>query len=90
VLKVAHHGSRTSTSREFLSAVRPRVALISVGAGNRYGHPGARVLADLAASGAIVLRTDRSGSVVVRTDGATLSLEVEGETWPLSLRSDPP
>jgi competence protein ComEC len=90
VLKVAHHGSRTSTSREFLRAVRPSVALISVGGGNRYGHPGARVLADLASAGAIVLRTDRSGSVVVRTDGTTLSLEVEGETWPLSPRSGRP
>jgi competence protein ComEC len=89
VLKVAHHGSRTSTSPAFLAAVRPRVALISVGAGNRYGHPGARVLEDLAASGAIVLRTDRSGSVVVRSDGQTLFLDVEGESWPLSMPSPP-
>jgi competence protein ComEC len=90
VLKVAHHGSRTSTSPAFLAAVRPRVALISVGAGNRYGHPGARVLEDLAAAGAIVLRTDRSGSVVVRSDGQDLFLDVEGESWPLSVPSAPP
>ncbi len=89
VLKVAHHGSRTSTSPAFLAAVRPRVALISVGAGNRYGHPGARVLEDLAAAGAIVLRTDRSGSVVVRSDGQALFLDVEGESWPLSVPSVP-
>jgi competence protein ComEC len=90
VLKVAHHGSRTSTSPAFLDAVHPRVALISVGAGNRYGHPGARVLEDLAAAGAIVLRTDRSGSVVVRSDGRTLSIDVEGESWPLSMPFVPP
>jgi competence protein ComEC len=90
ILKVAHHGSRTSTSPTFLAAVRPRVALISVGAGNRYGHPGARVVEDLAASGAIVLRTDRSGSIVVRSDGRTVSLDVEGESWPLPAVSAPP
>ena len=89
VLKVSHHGSRTSSSPAFLAAVRPRVALISVGAGNRYGHPGARVLEDLAATGAIVLRTDRSGSVVVRSDGRSLFLDVEGESWPLSMPSPP-
>jgi competence protein ComEC len=90
VLKVAHHGSRTSTSQPFLDAVRPRIALISVGAGNRYGHPGARVLEDLAAAGVMVLRTDRSGSVVVRSDGQSLSFDVEGESWPLSIASAPP
>ena len=90
VLKVAHHGSRTSTTQSFLDAVHPRVALISVGAGNRYGHPGARVLEDLAAAGAIVLRTDRSGSVVVRSDGRNLSIDVGGESWPLSMPFVPP
>ncbi len=84
VLKVAHHGSRTSTSPAFLAAVRPRIALISVGAGNSYGHPGARVLDDLAAQGTVVLRTDRSGSVIVRTDGRRISLVVQGNSWPLS------
>ena len=90
VLKVAHHGSRTSTSQAFLDAVHPRIALISVGAGNSYGHPGARVLDDLAAAGALVLRTDRSGTVVVRSDGRTLSLDVGGDSWPLSASSVPP
>ncbi len=90
VLKVAHHGSRTSTSAAFLDAVNPRLALISVGAGNRYGHPGARVLEDLADAGALVVRTDRSGSIVVRTDGRSLTLVVEGESWPLLPGSAPP
>jgi competence protein ComEC len=89
VLKVAHHGSRTSTSPAFLGAVRPRIGLISVGAGNRYGHPGARVVADLAAAGALVARTDRMGSIVLRTNGHALTLEAEGESWLLPAGSSP-
>ena len=90
VLKVAHHGSSTSTTPAFLDVVRPSVALISVGAGNRYGHPGPRVLEDLAESGALVLRTDRLGSVVVRTDGRALTIDAQGDSWPLSDVSAPP
>jgi len=81
VLKVGHHGSATSSSDAFLDAVRPRVALVSVGARNRYGHPNADVLARLARRGATVLRTDLLGTVIVRTDGHTLWLEADGETW---------
>lgn len=64
VLKVPHHGSRY-TSTAFLAAVRPRLALVSVGAGNRYGHPNATLLASLRAGGALVRRTDESGDVAV-------------------------
>jgi competence protein ComEC len=81
VLKVGHHGSITSTTTGFLRVVRPSIALVSVGAGNTYGHPNAHVLASLAAQGATVLRTDRHGSVVVRTDGATLEIQAQGERW---------
>lgn len=81
VLKVAHHGSRTSTTSAFLAAVRPRVALVSVGAGNSYGHPSPSVVARLASAGAEVLRTDRVGPVVVRTDGRRLDVEAAGERW---------
>jgi competence protein ComEC len=88
VLKVAHHGSPTSTTPAFLRAVRPSIALISVGAGNTYGHPGRRVLDDLAAAGALVVRTDRAGSVVVRTDGRSLVVDAGGESWVLSDSSD--
>jgi competence protein ComEC len=90
VLKVAHHGSRTSTSPSFLAAVRPRVALISVGAGNRYGHPGARVVEDLTAAGALVLRTDHSGTIVIRTDGDNLTVDAQGDSWPLPTASARP
>ncbi len=81
VLKVAHHGSRTSTTAAFLDAVRPSIALISVGVANRYGHPSAEVLDRLAASGALILRTDRLGSVVVATDGKRFWVEAVGERW---------
>lgn len=64
VLKVPHHGSRY-TSPGFLAAVHPRLALVSVGAGNRYGHPSIAVLDVLARGGALVRRTDLSGDVAV-------------------------
>ncbi|WP_051581357.1 ComEC/Rec2 family competence protein [Pseudonocardia acaciae] len=64
VLKVPHHGSRY-TSPGFLAAVHPRLALVSVGAGNRYGHPNAAVLDALGRGGALVRRTDQAGDVAV-------------------------
>jgi competence protein ComEC len=81
VLKVGHHGSATSTTPSFLAAVRPRLALVSVGAHNSYGHPDAAVLSSLAAAGAAVLRTDLLGTVVVRTDGRSLEVEARGMRW---------
>jgi beta-lactamase superfamily II metal-dependent hydrolase len=90
VLKVGHHGSTTSTTEPFLRAVRPVIALVSVGAGNSYGHPSPRVLALLAGSGATVLRTDRQGTVVVRTNGSTLEIQAQGERWASSVGSAPP
>jgi competence protein ComEC len=73
-LKVAHHGSKTSTSEEFLERVAPQVAVISAGEVNPYGHPHADVLARLASAGVRVLRTDRDGAVTMKTDGKSLSL----------------
>ncbi|HEY2377208.1 MAG TPA: DNA internalization-related competence protein ComEC/Rec2 [Gemmatimonadaceae bacterium] len=89
VLKVGHHGSSTSSSGPFLDAVRPRIALVSVGAGNSYGHPSAAVMATLAARGAQVLRTDRLGTIVVRTDGQRLEVDASGESWELPISSRP-
>lgn len=77
ILKVGHHGSETSSRAAFLRAVAPRVAVIQVGR-NAYGHPGRRVLSRLAAAGASVWRTDRSGAVTVRTDGR--HVDVSGMT----------
>ncbi len=74
VLKVAHHGSRSSTSDEFLRSVGPRLAVISVGARNAYGHPDAGVVARLSAAGAQIYRTDRDGALIFETDGRTLTV----------------
>ena len=74
VLKVAHHGSRTSTTPAFLAAAQPSLALISSGAGNRYGHPSPTVLARLREARAEVLRTDLRGGVIVTTDGERLEV----------------
>jgi len=79
LLKVAHHGSKTSTVAPFLRAVRPRLALVSVGAGNSYGHPSEAVLARLAKAGIPIVRTDRMGAVVVRwRQHGSLALEFPG------------
>ena len=84
VLKVGHHGSSTSSSDAFLEAVHPDVAVISVGAGNRYGHPSNDVLHALARVGAEVLRTDEAGTVIVRTDGVHIEVEAKGDKWELA------
>jgi competence protein ComEC len=81
ILKVAHHGSATSTTSAFLDAVAPRLALVSVGEGNQYGHPSAAVMRRLADAGATVLRTDQLGRVIVRSDGVSLEVEAAGHRW---------
>jgi competence protein ComEC len=78
VLKVGHHGSRTSSSEAFLAAVAPREAVVSVGRRNRFGHPHAAALDALGAAGARVWRTDRDGAVVVTTDGISLDIRALG------------
>jgi competence protein ComEC len=69
ILKVAHHGSRTSTSQALLSEWRPQYALISAGRGNTFGHPAPEVLQRLHEIGATVLRTDLHGQITLETDG---------------------
>ena len=69
VLKIGHHGSRNSTTPEFLAAVKPRLAIISVGEDNPYGHPNAELLERLANAGVRVLRTDRDGAVHILMNG---------------------
>jgi competence protein ComEC len=72
ILKVAHHGSRTSSSSALLDAWRPQIAVISCGRGNRFGHPAPEVLRRLEAIGATVLRTDLDGQITIETDGKSL------------------
>jgi len=75
VLKVAHHGSTDVGLPELLARIHPRVAVISVGRNNDYGHPRPDTIAALdAAPGLAVYRTDEDGRVVVESDGATLSV----------------
>jgi len=69
VLKVPHHGSRSSSSPRFLAAVSPRVALVSVGHANRFGHPHPAVVDRYARAGVWLLRTDEDGTATVSTDG---------------------
>jgi competence protein ComEC len=75
ILKVGHHGSRTSTSAEFVKAVAPTHAFISDGKNNRYGHPNKEVLDLLSAAGATILRTDEVGNIIVNSDGKYVSIE---------------
>ena len=84
VLKVGHHGSATSTTTSFLAAVAPRVALVSVGARNRYGHPSPDVMRALSERGTQVLRTDDVGTIVVSVDGGPeLRIATEESRWTL-------
>jgi competence protein ComEC len=79
VLKVAHHGASRSTGDVWLERLRPRLAVVSVGGANAYGHPSAASLARLRAAGSRVLRTDRDGEVaLVRRDGGPWRLELPG------------
>lgn len=87
LLKVGHHGSKTSSSERFLDAVAPRLALVSVGAGNSYHLPTPAIMERLASHGAQVLRTDRLGTIVARTDGHRLTIDAAGDTWELPPRS---
>lgn len=74
LLKVGHHGSTYSTSEAFLDAVHPREAVISSGAGNRYGHPTPRVLSALLERGISIHRTDREGAIRYACAGGRLRL----------------
>ena len=78
VLKVSHHGSADALLPALLEEIRPRVAVISVGEGNTYGHPTPETLAALdAAHGLAVYRTDRDGAVTIESDGRRLSVATE-------------
>ena len=73
ILKVGHHGSRTSSSPELLDRWRPQIALISCGRGNSFGHPAPEVLRRLESIGARVYRTDVDGQVTIETNGREIS-----------------
>jgi competence protein ComEC len=78
LLKVAHHGSRTSSTQAFLDAVRPRVAVVSAGLGNPYGHPAPATIDRLNVSAGQTFRTDRDGTVEVRIDDDAIRVRSTG------------
>ncbi len=80
VLKVAHHGSRYSTSDRFLDAVKPTYAVISAGKSNPYGHPHQETLQRLMNHGIIIYETYTHGTIVMRTDGQIIKVDI-GEAW---------
>jgi competence protein ComEC len=80
VLKVAHHGSRYSTGAAFLQAVRPTVAIVSVGEANDYGHPAPATMARLEKRGTRLYRTDLDGTITVELDGTRVRARAERDT----------
>jgi competence protein ComEC len=81
VLKVGHHGSKTSTIPDLLNTLRPTFAVISVGDGNLYGHPHPDVVGRLQEAHVQTFRTDRAGLTSFRTDGKLLQVETNGFYW---------
>ena len=73
VLKVGHHGSKTSSSKEFINEINPRYSVISVGKNNRYGHPNKEVLDNL--DNSKIYRTDENGSIEFKIKNNKLQVE---------------
>lgn len=90
LLKVAHHGSKTASTDAFLQAVQPRVAFVSAGFGNPYGHPAPNTIQRLKDVGAEVLRTDTDGTLTASSDGTDFNVEASGpHSAPPTRRPDP-
>ena len=76
ILKVGHHGSRTSSSEDFLAITNPEVAIYMAGKDNRYGHPHQETITALAQIGATVYGTDTSGTIVITTNGEAYTVQL--------------
>ena len=75
LLKVGHHGSKYSSSEDFLRAIKPKIGILSSGKGNRYGHPTPEVMKRLRDIGCKYIRTDKSGGISIVSDGENIELE---------------
>ncbi len=78
ILKVSHHGSRSSSTPKFLQAVQPWLAIISVGTNNEYQHPAPQAVERLQRAGARILRTDQDGAIAIQSDCETVHLLIRG------------
>jgi len=90
VMLVPHHGSRTSSSAEFIQAVAPRWAIVAAGYRNRFGHPNAEVMERYARAGTSIFRTDRDGAIHVLLRSAGVRVEGERSLRPRYWRTAPP
>lgn len=77
VLKVAHHGSKFSSTEEFLKALEPKMAVIQSGANNPYGHPHPLIVSKLSALGTKIFRNDTDGTIILSSDGKTITSKTE-------------
>jgi competence protein ComEC len=78
IIKVGHHGSRSSSAEAFVAGYRPDVALVSVGRGNVFSHPAPVVIGRYLQARAEILRTDRDGAVMLESDGRTIEVRTAG------------
>jgi competence protein ComEC len=81
-LKVPHHGSKTSSTADFVAAVAPKVAVVSAGEANPFGHPAESTVERYTQAGVRLLRTDRDGAVTALTDGHSLVVTTYAEVHP--------
>lgn len=75
ILKVAHHGSKTSSTIEFINAVNPKYALIGVGKNNKFGHPSNLTVSNLQSMNVQIYRTDQMGEIMIKTNGEKCKIE---------------
>lgn len=75
ILKVAHHGSKTSSTLEFINAVNPKYALIGVGKNNKFGHPSDITISNLQSLNVQIYRTDQVGEIMIKTNGEKCKIE---------------
>ena len=82
ILKVAHHGSKTSSTQNFLNAVKPQYAVIGVGKNNKFGHPSDITINNLKQNNISIYRTDQKGEITIKTDGKNVNITSQKKKKP--------